>query len=95
MEKIAVSVAEAGRSIGIGRTKLYELINDGSLKTFKVGRRTLVTTASIHALVGQASCRCFRPRIGGHCATNLKLATLPGSRRPSRNRISPLVPRRM
>jgi excisionase family DNA binding protein len=55
MEKIAVSVAEAGRSIGIGRTKLYELINDGSLKTFKVGRRTLVTTASIHALVGQAS----------------------------------------
>lgn len=55
MDRIAVSVGEAGRLIGIGRTKLYELINDGSLKTFKVGRRTLVTTASIHALVGQAS----------------------------------------
>lgn len=55
MERVAVSVEDARRAIGIGKTKLYELINDGSLKTFKVGRRTLVTTASIHALVGQAS----------------------------------------
>jgi excisionase family DNA binding protein len=55
METMAVSIGEAGRLIGIGRTKLYELINDGTLKTFMVGRRRLVTTASIHALVGQAS----------------------------------------
>lgn len=55
MDRIAVSVDEARRAIGIGKTKLYELINDGSLKTFTVGRRRLVTTASINALVGQAS----------------------------------------
>lgn len=55
MDRIAVSVDEARRAIGIGKTKLYELINDGSLKTFTVGRRRLVTTASIKALVGQAS----------------------------------------
>lgn len=55
MERVAVSVDDAKRAIGIGKTKLYELINDGSLKTFTVGRRRLVTTASINALVGQAS----------------------------------------
>lgn len=55
MEKIAVSVGEAGRSIGIGRTKVYELINEGRLKTFKLGRRTLVTVASIHALIASVS----------------------------------------
>ena len=55
MERVAVSVDDARQAIGIGKTKLYELINDGTLKTLKVGRRTLVTTASIHALVGQAS----------------------------------------
>ena len=55
MERVAVSVDDAKEAIGIGKTKVYELINNGSLKTFKVGRPTLVTTASIHALVGQAS----------------------------------------
>lgn len=55
MERIAVSINEAGRAIGIGRTKLYELINEGSLKTFKLGRRTLVTVASIHDLVARQS----------------------------------------
>jgi excisionase family DNA binding protein len=55
MERVAVSIDDARRAIGIGKTKLYELINDGTLKTFMVGRRRLVTTASIHALVGRAS----------------------------------------
>lgn len=41
------SINDAARDIGIGRTKLYELINRGVLKTVKIGRRRLVTTASI------------------------------------------------
>jgi excisionase family DNA binding protein len=52
---IAVSVSEAARLLSIGRTKVYELINDGTLRTVKVGRRTLVAMASIHALIGQAA----------------------------------------
>lgn len=53
MDRIALSIKEAGRTIGIGRTKFYGLINEGSLKTFKLGRRTLVTVASIHDLIAR------------------------------------------
>jgi excisionase family DNA binding protein len=54
MERIAVSIKEACRSIGIGRTKTYELIKEGRLDTFKLGRRTLVTVASIHSLITES-----------------------------------------
>jgi excisionase family DNA binding protein len=37
--------------IGIGRTKLYELIGRGDLQTVKIGRRTLVKSTSIEALI--------------------------------------------
>lgn len=39
------------KSLSIGLTKIYELFNEGELKTFKVGRKTLVTTESIRAFV--------------------------------------------
>lgn len=51
MEPLAVSVSGARQALSLGRTKLYELINDGSLDTLKVGRRTLVTVASMNRLV--------------------------------------------
>jgi excisionase family DNA binding protein len=51
MEPQSISISDAARAIGIGRTKLYELINTGDLKTLKIGRRTLVSAASIKALV--------------------------------------------
>ena len=37
--------------IGIGRTKLYELISTGELETVKIGKATRVTTASLRELV--------------------------------------------
>ncbi len=37
--------------IGVGRTKLYELISNGDLETVKIGKATRVTTASLHRLV--------------------------------------------
>jgi hypothetical protein len=52
MEPVTVTVDGAQKAIGIGRTKLYELINAGTLKTVTIGRRTLVTCSSIRALVG-------------------------------------------
>lgn len=55
MERLAVSVTEACEMIGIGRTKIYELIRDGRLKSVKVGRRTLLSVASIEALIATAS----------------------------------------
>lgn len=51
METITVTVAGARTALGIGTTKIYELINEGQLQTVKLGRRTLIRTESIHALI--------------------------------------------
>jgi excisionase family DNA binding protein len=51
MEPLTVTVAGARQALGIGTTKIYELIGDGQLRTIKIGRRTLIRTDSIYALV--------------------------------------------
>ncbi len=51
MDPIAVSIAETGRALSLGRTTVYALINSGRLKTIKLGRRTLVMVESVHSLV--------------------------------------------
>lgn len=53
MEPLTVTVANARKALGIGTTKIYELIGEGQLRTVKIGRRTLVRTDSIYALVGK------------------------------------------
>ena len=50
-EPICVKINDAARMIGIGRTKLYELISTGELETVKIGKATRVTTASLRELV--------------------------------------------
>ncbi|WHO37638.1 helix-turn-helix domain-containing protein [Sphingobium sp. AP49] len=50
-DPICVRVNEAARMIGVGRTKLYELIAAGEVETVKLGRATRITTASLHDLV--------------------------------------------
>lgn len=44
---ISVSVPEAGRIIGVGRTKIGELIRNGDLKPVKLGRRTLLRVSDL------------------------------------------------
>ena len=51
IEPICVKVNEAARMIGVGRTKLYELIAGGEVETVKLGKSTRVITASLHRLV--------------------------------------------
>ena len=51
VEPICVRVNDAARMIGVGRTKLYELIANGELETVKFGKATRVTTASLRELV--------------------------------------------
>ena len=52
--RIGVSVMEASRLLGIGRTKTYELLNSGTLRARKIGRRTVISTASIRELIDGA-----------------------------------------
>jgi excisionase family DNA binding protein len=47
---IWVSPKEASRLTAIGLTKLYELMNDGTIKSGKVGRKRLVSLASLESL---------------------------------------------
>lgn len=51
MEPLVVSVNDAAKALGLGRTSIYSMIGDGRLETFKLGRRTLIKTASIRRLV--------------------------------------------
>jgi len=51
MERISVTVATAREMTGLGNTKIYELLASGQLKRVKIGRRTLITIASIRALI--------------------------------------------
>ncbi len=50
-DPICVRINDAARMIGVGRTKLYELIAAGEVETVKLGKATRVTTASLRNLV--------------------------------------------
>lgn len=51
MEPLTVTVSEACKALGLGRTKIYELIGKGRLEILKIDKRTLIKTASMRALV--------------------------------------------
>lgn len=55
MEPLVVSVAEACRMLGIGRTTAYTFIGLQKLEVCKLGRRTLIKVASIHKLIEDQS----------------------------------------
>lgn len=54
MDPITTTIEGARAASGLGRTKLYELIGEGRLETVKVGRRTLIKTASLRRLLEAA-----------------------------------------
>lgn len=54
VEPITVTILQARRMLGLGATKIHELLASGALRRVKVGRRTLITVASIHSLVENA-----------------------------------------
>lgn len=49
--KLAFTIAEACHAVGIGRSKLYELIGQGRVETRKIGSRTIIPAESLQALV--------------------------------------------
>jgi len=50
-ERPTCSIAEACAAAGFGRTKLYELLDEGSVSTIKIGRRRLVRISSLLAFL--------------------------------------------
>ncbi|MBM3601651.1 MAG: helix-turn-helix domain-containing protein [Alphaproteobacteria bacterium] len=52
---VLVTIAETCRLTGLGRTKIFELINHNKLKSVTIGRRRLVSYKSILTLAGEAA----------------------------------------
>lgn len=50
-EPIALTVPNAVRFSGIGRSTLYKLLGAGQIESRKLGGRTLVVTASLRAYI--------------------------------------------
>jgi excisionase family DNA binding protein len=46
-DTITVKISVAVQITGIGRTKMYELINDGQIEVIKVGTATLIPVDSL------------------------------------------------
>lgn len=54
MQPRTLSVNAARRELGIGRTKLYQLLQQKTIRSFSLGRRRLVLTEDIDKLIEQA-----------------------------------------
>lgn len=50
-EPLLISVPEAARLLGLGRTKLYELIATGEIEVVRIGRAARVPVASLRDFV--------------------------------------------
>lgn len=60
-ERITCTIPEACQAIGLGRSKVYELMADGQLRTMTIGRRRLVVVASLLRLVTSDSAETATP----------------------------------
>jgi excisionase family DNA binding protein len=53
---LAYTPQQAADAIGVTRQTIYNLIERGDLRRFKVGRCTRIPAADVHALVGYEGC---------------------------------------
>jgi len=49
--RLTITVREAARATGLGRTTIYKLIDDGKLRRVKVGKRSLIVFSDLEKLV--------------------------------------------
>lgn len=54
LEPLAVRVVVAAGLLGLGKTRIYELIEAGDLEVVKIGRSTLIPYRNLKKLIGQA-----------------------------------------
>lgn len=54
MDKLAMSIDQAAEAAGVGRDTIYRAINDGSLKTAKIGKRRLVRITDLNSWLESA-----------------------------------------
>jgi excisionase family DNA binding protein len=57
MDPLLCSIPDAAKALSIGRSKLYQMMDEGLVQSVVIGRRRLVRIASIRALAEQDSKR--------------------------------------
>jgi len=62
MEALFLPIPDACRALGIGRSKLYELIATGDLSIRKIGRKTLIPRDDLTAFASRLA--AHRPKTG-------------------------------
>ena len=53
MDKLLYTVPEAAAQLGLGRSKLYELLNSGALPTVRIGRAVRIPAAALEEWVAR------------------------------------------
>ena len=53
MDKLLLTPDEAARAIGLGRSKLYELLRAGAIESVRIGGSRRVPVAAMHEYVAQ------------------------------------------
>ena len=48
---LLLSIPETAKKIGVGRTKIYELLGSNDLDSVRIGKRRLITSKSIYRFV--------------------------------------------
>ena len=52
-EKLAYTVEEACTVTGFARSRLYKAIGEGTIKTFKAGRRRMLSAKALQDFIGK------------------------------------------
>lgn len=53
MEKVLLDVESAAEALSLGRTVIYRLLGDGSLRSIKVGKRRLIPVDALAEFVSK------------------------------------------
>ncbi len=53
-DRVTATILDTSAATGLGRTKIYELIKQGRIRTTKVGKRTLLNVPSVLNVVEAA-----------------------------------------
>ena len=51
---LSVSILDAAKMTGLSRSSIYELLNDGRLRSVLIGKRRLIPTSALRELIGES-----------------------------------------
>lgn len=53
MENTLLNIPEACEKLRVGRTRLYQILNSGQIKAVRIGKKTLIPSASIEDFINR------------------------------------------